>query len=75
MLRLEERLRMTGTNMEVVAELEAMVEMAEVIKQRKRRMTTGGKTERAASWEPAEDNHQTSMINTTLDTGQLLFCI
>ena len=51
-MRLEERLRITGTNIEVVAEFEAMAEMAEVIKQRKRRMTTGGKTERAASWEP-----------------------
>ena len=46
---------MTGINMEVVAEFEAMAEMAEVIKQRKRRMTTGGKTERAASWEPGAD--------------------
>ena len=53
MLRLEERLRITGTNMEVVAALEAMAEMAEVIKQRRRMMTTGGKTDRAASWEPA----------------------
>ena len=56
--RLEERLRITGTNIEVVAALEAIAEMAEVIKQRKRRMTTGGKTDSPASWEPGVDNHQ-----------------
>ena len=60
MWRLEDRLRITGTNIEVVAELEAMVEMAEVIKQRNRRMTTGGKTDSPASWEPEVDNHQQS---------------
>ena len=55
MWRLEERFRITGTNIEVVAALEAMAETAEVMKQRMRRMTTGGKTDRAASWEPAAD--------------------
>ena len=54
--RLEERLRIIGTNMEVVAEFEAMAEMAEVIKQRKRRMTTGGKIDSPASWEPGIHN-------------------
>ena len=55
-MRLEERLRITGTNIEVVAEFEAMAEMAEVIKQRKRRMRTGGKTDSPASWEPGIEN-------------------
>ena len=58
MWRLEERLRITGTNIEVVAALEAMAETAEVIRQRMRRMTTGGKTDSPASWEPEVENHQ-----------------
>ena len=41
--------------MEVVAELEAMAEIAEVIKQRKRRITAGGNTESLASCDPEED--------------------
>ena len=38
--------------MEVVAELEAMADMTDVMRQRKRRMTRGGNTARAASLEP-----------------------